>query len=185
MRFSPILKLLCSDFGPKTLLGWCLASRQRAASSPCLQQVHFGKVGKPDLMFSPHLSQLKSCQALPRRKESVPKLQFFRPTGNKQQQLKKKKWLQKYHRGLEWVGSCSSAGRAAQVSSVNTRGWLCPSLPARRGSFLTCCTCRPCSAPLKTPKSGECTKTSAAGASDSLGFPARRGWAWLEALQRE
>lgn len=80
-----MLKMLCSDFGLKKLLkstqdgAWL-----RGSELPCLQQVHFGKVGKPELMFSPHLSRLKSCQAVPRRKESVPKLQFFRPTGNKQ-----------------------------------------------------------------------------------------------------
>lgn len=40
------------------------ASRQRGPGSPCSQQVHFGKAGKPGLtpfFFPPYLSPLKSC----------------------------------------------------------------------------------------------------------------------------
>lgn len=70
-------------------------------------------------MFSPHLSRLRSRQAVPRRKESVPKLQFFRPTGNKQQQ--------------QLVTEIPANGlvpvplreEAREVSTVNSPGWRC------------------------------------------------------------
>lgn len=155
-----MLRMLCSDFGlkktPKNHPGWCLPSRL-----PCFQQVHFGKVGKPELMISPHLSRLRSCQAVPRRKESAPKTAIF-PSNWKQTTTTKNgyKNTTEVSNGLVPVPLREEAAREVYFHCKHPGMGSARPSPALRGSAPHCRTCRPCSPPLKAPEHEEWRKIS-------------------------
>lgn len=171
--------MLCSDFGAKNCLkiaqggAWLRGSAEQAAHGS--QQGHFGKVGKPDLMFSPHSSQPESCPAVPRRKESVPELQFFRPTGNKHQ-----KNTQGYKNTTEvFNGSVPVPLRdeaALKVSTVNTQGWLSSSHPALRGCFPHLLHLQALLSPSESSKKWEVDKNQPCRGFSQPGLPGKRAW---------